>query len=478
MGDRFNREVDREPPLPLPLDESLFAADLGLVARGSGPADYRDPLAFCEKTYLTKNLEAVLVELVAASAATLPRQACTGSRRSSAEARPTRSSPPTTCSAPLTRSLRPTSRRNSLHFCPDGRIPKAKVVVLDGSALTVGAADVTEDGSELWTMLGYLAHGLGGKAAWEAVAAQDRDMLGSSTVQLAELLRAHAPCLILLDELLEYLNKGLTVSTNDGNLASTTLTLIKELTSAVANTPGAAMLATLTSSRMEDYAEVAGQEMQERLSKIVGRSENIVTPVEGDDIFPILHRRLFTSVGAAEERREIADEYADYYGNLGDALPSSYSEESYRDRIASAYPFHPELVDILTNRWGSLSGFQRTRGALRTLAHTVKALSQRKTKQTLIHPGDVPLDDSGVRSEILKFAGDSYKAALNADIIRPDSKAAEEDHRRGGDVKSARLAVGLATTAFLESFGPDKVLGCIGRTAAPRCRPTRLCLGA
>src|SRR5437660_8716672 len=44
-------------------DESLFAADLGLVARGSGPADYRDPLAFCEKTYLTKNLEAVLLEL-------------------------------------------------------------------------------------------------------------------------------------------------------------------------------------------------------------------------------------------------------------------------------------------------------------------------------------------------------------------------------------------------------------------------------
>ena len=54
-------------------------------------------------------------------------------------------------------------------------------------------------------------------------------------------------------------------------------------------------------------------------------------------------------------------------------LPPSYRETSYRERLAAAYPFHPELVDILTNRWGSLSGFQRTRGALRTLAHTVKA---------------------------------------------------------------------------------------------------------
>ena len=59
---------------------------------------------------------------------------------------------------------------------------------------------------------------------------------------------------------------------------------------------------------------------------------------------------------------------------MADALPGSYGGQGFRDRIATAYPFHPELVDILTNRWGSLSGFQRTRGALRTLAHTVKAL--------------------------------------------------------------------------------------------------------
>nr|MBA2726137.1 ATP-binding protein [Actinomycetota bacterium] len=279
-------------------DESLFAADLGLVARGSGPADYRDPLAFCEKTYLTKNLEAVLVELgrrlggdpAAAGVYRLQTEFGGGKTHTLLAAYHLFGSPDSIAATDIAKELAP--------LLPGERIPKAKVVVLDGSALTVGAPDIAEDGSKRWTMLGYLAHGLGGEAAWEAVATQDRDMLGSSTVQLVELLRAHTPCLILMDEVLEYLNKGLTVSTHDGNLASTTLTLIKELTSAVANTPGAALLATLTSSRMEDYAEVAGQEMQDRLSKIVGRSENIVTPVEGDDIFPILHRRLFTSVGA------------------------------------------------------------------------------------------------------------------------------------------------------------------------------------
>src|SRR5450759_1512979 len=44
-------------------DESLFAADLGMVDRGRGPADYLDAIAFCEKTYLTDSLRAVLAEL-------------------------------------------------------------------------------------------------------------------------------------------------------------------------------------------------------------------------------------------------------------------------------------------------------------------------------------------------------------------------------------------------------------------------------
>ena len=109
-------------------------------------------------------------------------------------------------------------------------------------------------------------------------------------------LPRYSPCLILFDETLEYLNKALAVKVHDGNLAALTLTLVKELTTAVSRLPKVAMLATLTSSRAEDYASLAGEDMQDRLSKVVGRAENIVTPVEGDDIFPILHRRLFTSI--------------------------------------------------------------------------------------------------------------------------------------------------------------------------------------
>jgi hypothetical protein len=440
-------------------DESLFAADLGMVDRGRGPADYLDPVTFCEKTYLTESLLAFLRELTtrlsgdmaAAGVYRLQTEFGGGKTHTLLAAYHLFRDPTQVAGTPFVRELVARLGRTSL--------PQAKIVVLEGGALGAGGPDPDIPDAQVHTLLGQLAYRLGGPAAFAEITEQDRNLRGSSTTQITKLLEDNAPCLILMDELLQYLTKALAVRTHDGNLAATTLTFIKELCTAAAAVPRSAVVATLTSSNLEDYATLAGEDMQDRLSKVVGRTENIITPVEGDDIFPILHRRLFITIGPSEHRRAVADEYANWYESLGDAVPTSYREAGYRDRMATAFPFHPELVDILTNRWGSLSGFQRTRGALRTLAHTVKVLAQRRQKALLIHPGDVALADSGIRGEVIRFAGESYKAALNADIIRPDSIAPAEDKRRGGVVESNGLATGLATTAFLDSFGPDKVLG-------------------
>ena len=439
-------------------DESVFAADLGLVDRGRGPRDYVDPVAFCDQTYLTEGLRVVLEEIAArlrgdvsaAGVYRLQTEFGGGKTHTLLAAYHLFRNPDAVAETPFAVELAANA---------GGEIPRARVVVLDGSSMAPGTGERVDGSPVLGTLLGQLAYRLGGKAAYAKIADQDKALLGSSTTQLAGLLETHAPCLILLDETLEYLNKALSVTVGDGNLAGTTLTFIKELCTAASNVPGAAIVATLTSSRLEDYASVAGEEMQERLSMVVGRTENIVTPVEGDDIFPILHRRLFTTLGNIKYRRATANAYADAYESFSDALPTSYREAGYRERVVAAYPFHPELVDILTNRWGSLSGFQRTRGALRTLAHTVKSLSQHQHRGELILPGDVDLADVGIRAEVLRFAGESYKAALNSDIIRADAKGPEEDDRRGGQAKEWHLATGLATTAFLNSFGAERVVG-------------------
>ena len=441
-------------------DESLFAADLGTAARGGGAHDYRDAVTFCEKTYLTDNLRQILGDLVrrlggdlaAPGVYRLQTEFGGGKTHTMLAAYHLFRDPTLVAGTALAGDLRAS--------LGGAELPQARVVVLDGGDLLVGKTEPTPEGIELHTLLGHLAYGLGKAPAYARVAEQDQRMLGTATHQLVELLEAHAPCLILLDETLEYLAKARSVKADGADLVATTLTVIKELCTAVSNVRGAALLVTLTGSHLEDYAGVIeGEELYDRLSKVVGRTENIISPVEGDDIFPILHRRLFETIGRVTQREGVADAYLAWYEQLGDAVPPIYRDGGYRDRLAAAYPFHPELIDILTNRWSSLSGWQRTRGALRLLSHTVKALSRQGHAAPLIHVGDVPLADPGVRGEVLKVAGDSYKAALNADIIRSDAKAPEYDSSRGGQVEAFHLATGLATTAFLHSHGSDRVLG-------------------
>lgn len=451
--------VPREDIQDGSFDESSFAADLGLAAAGQGRPEYRDARPFFEQTYLTQNLAVVLEELVrridgdpaAAGVYRMQTEFGGGKTHTLLSAYHLFRSPEVVLETECGRDLAERMGRSAF--------PTARVVVLDGSAILAGQPTEVEKGVAAHTLLGHLAYGLGGAEALGRVADQDAAMLGSGTTQLSALLRDFAPCVIVLDEALEYLVKALPVKTNEGDLATTTLTLIKELSTAVAGVERAALLATLTSSRPESYSE-EGERLLESLQKVVGRQENVVTPVEGDDIFPILARRLFTTQGDETIRRQVADAYAHYYvADLADSIPSAYRETGFRERIVAAYPFHPDLVDLLQNRWGSLSGFQRTRGALRLLGHTVKALWLKGAKAPLIHLGDVDLADAGVRGEVLKVTGESYKSALNADIIRSDAQAPTEDRRRGGQAQELRVATGLATSAFLYSFGPDRVLG-------------------
>ncbi|WP_157762129.1 ATP-binding protein [Nocardia yamanashiensis] len=440
-------------------DEALFAADLGRVSKGEGPRDYLDAALFARKTYLTENLRVALTEIgrrlagdpTAKPVHRMETEFGGGKTHTMLCAYHLFGQAHAVADTELASKLAPA--------LPQGVLPQATVVVLDGSDLTPDL-DEESNGSPGRTLLGHLAFQLGGRAAYEYVRSSDEAGEATSVSHLAGLLKRHGPCLILMDETLEYLAKTYVTDGGVGTRTTNALLFIKELASAVASVPGACLVATLTASHLEDFAGANDEDLLERLSKIFGRTESVVTPVEGDDIFPVLHTRLFQSTGTAAARRRVADAYGDYYADqFGDAIPMEFREPAYRERIATAYPFHPELIDLLTNRWGSLSGFQRTRGALRTLSHTVKALHNSTRSAPLIHPGDLPLHDPGVRAEVLKITGMSYKSALNADIIRAESRARMEDKRRGGEVEKAGLATGLATTAFIHSFGSDKVLG-------------------
>src|SRR5690242_18266361 len=146
-------------------DESLFAADLGLVDRGRGPADYLDPVTFSQKTYLTENLLAFLGELtrrlsgdIAAPAVyRLQTEFGGGKTHTRLAAYHLFRDPSRAAGTPFVTEL--AARLGVASF------PEAKVAVLEGGALAAGEPDPDIKDAEVFTMFGQLAYRLGGRAA-------------------------------------------------------------------------------------------------------------------------------------------------------------------------------------------------------------------------------------------------------------------------------------------------------------------------
>jgi predicted AAA+ superfamily ATPase len=102
--------------------------------------------------------------------------------------------------------------------------------------------------------------------------------------------------------------------------------------------------------------------------------EAIYTPVEGEEVYEVVRRRLFETPPDPREARRTAESYWQMYQRLGDDVPREAREPAYRERLQKAYPFHPELIDVLFERWSTFPTFQRTRGVLRFLAEVVADL--------------------------------------------------------------------------------------------------------
>ena len=124
-------------------------------------------------------------------------------------------------------------------------------------------------------------------------------------------------------------------------------------------------------------------------------------------------------------------------------------ELSYRDKIARAYPFHPELIDVLYERWGSFPRFQRTRGVLRLLAEVIKELYEKRSPIPLIQSAQSNLERQRIKQELLKHLGSDYESIITYDIIERSSRI---DRTMGSEHSRFNMARGLAQAIFLYSF--------------------------
>jgi len=428
-------------------DENTFAAKLDDVASGNAAPEYLFADEFFQKTYLTSELKSVLKD-------TLKRLAGVGGE-AVVQLRTPFGGGKTHALIALYHLIKDSATSGGL---PEVQamvresgledIPRARVAVLVGTALDPLGRE-TEEGLKIQTLWGELAYQLGGEAAYRFVAEADRARTAPGKERLIELLRGHAPSLILMDEVLLYLAKAAGVPVGTTTLQAQTLAFLQELTEAVDNVPGVALLTTFPESHIE-YMEANPEKVEAvfaRLEKIFARVQAVRVPVQGEEIYEVIRRRLFSNVDHGRAR-SVAAAYHELFRQHED-LPDEARTPGYRRLIERAFPFHPELVRLLYERWGTIQGFQKTRGVLQLLARIVEQNYRSNQARPLIGPGNVDLKNPDLRAAVIKPLQDAnWESVIASDIV---GKARELDEQIGGEYKRHRLAETVATAIFMFS---------------------------
>ncbi|MER3398919.1 MAG: hypothetical protein C4316_10430 [Chloroflexota bacterium] len=433
------------------IDPSMFAASLDAVERGTADPDYTDPERFFAKTFMTRSLENVLEGVLArllgqpgrgAPLLRLETPFGGGKTHTMVALYHLVKSPEAAEATEVGQRL---AERLNVRQLPRN----VRVAVLDGVALDVRGRRA--DGLTVQTLWGELAWRLGGRTFYEAVRDADEARVPPGQPALAELLRRAQPVLILMDEVLHYLALARAVKVGDSNLMEQTASFLRALTAAVVETPEAVLVVSLPASSLEVSMEDREQaeRMFQHLRKVLGRAELIETPVAQDEVFGVLKRRLFQSVGSDKQARQSVEAFSGYYSEFARFFPERLRSPQYRERMREAYPFHPELVDLLYQRWGPHPQFQRTRGALRLLALVLRRLwNQRPGSAYLIQPHHIDLADRHIRAEVVRLLDGAFDAIATGDVL---TRAREIDRELGGDYYREELAKGAANCAFLYS---------------------------
>ncbi len=445
---------------------ATYAIDLGALVEGDLkiPAVYRRPADFFAVTHLTAGLRRLLEDVLGGLAGgsgdrVLQLRSPFGGGKSHT----------------LAALYHVACDRSALKALPAGAtVPVAptlpdpgpvRLAVFDGEKFDVRGRKVASpeqsrrNGQHVQTMWGLLAARLG---CYDLVAYHDEKRVAPGGDVIAEML-GDSPTLLLLDEVLKYLEVVLGEQVGDSTLGRQTQGFLQSLSVEVARTSHAMLVYSLQASAHEAFGDVALLHMLDHLTSRVDAKRE---PVAGDEILPVLRRRLLAEAPDPESARATAEVFATEVTRMraahavDEAARRSAEDDrlALRDRIAAAYPFHPALIDLMRERWASLPDFQRTRGALRFLAVCLHVLKREGRAGLLLGPGDLPIEDGDVAQAFFTEVGqrEPFKAVLQRDFLGPNARVGRIDERlvrEHPNLSGARPAMRLATAILAYSFG-------------------------
>jgi predicted AAA+ superfamily ATPase len=406
--------------------QAEFAADLWQVHLGEGTDEYKKPVEFFRRTYLTESLKRLLVGAV---------------RRISGQGGDPVVQLQTNFGGGKTHSMLALYHLFSgtaaselvgidsvLQEADIKKLPTLKPVILVGNRISPGNPLKKPDGTIVRTLWGELAWQLGGKKAFERVRADDEKATSPGDA-LRELFKEYGPCLILIDEWVAYARQLHDQSDLPAGSFETQFTFAQVLTESAKLVNNCLLVISLPASdtagsphTQADDVEVGGQrgrEALDRLRNVVGRVESSWRPATAEEGFEIVRRRLFEPLADQsqfKDRDVVARAFAELYRTQHQEFPPECRDADYEKRIKAAYPIHPEIFDRLYTDWSTLVKFQRTRGVLRLMAAVIHSLWEKADKNPLILPANIPIDDQRVQFELTRYLSDNWVPILEKDI--------------------------------------------------------------
>ncbi|UCG02108.1 MAG: ATP-binding protein [Candidatus Heimdallarchaeota archaeon] len=423
--------------------ENFFLADLGNIIQESAPSDYLNPRKFFQQTLLTRGLLNIFT--------TIQTKLCRGEGSGIIKLQ-------TPFGGGKTHTLisiyhYAISGVEVHNYLPKNLSPfKAEIVTIVGTNLNP-VEGRHEDNIFIHTIWGDMAFQLAGVDGYKEFEANDIERISPGKEKLTKFLKQHQPFLLLFDEMAEYVAKARGISVNESNLGIQTLIFLQELTEAIASLPRGLLVITLPVHGYEDFSE-SKLDIINRINRILGRVESSETPIEREDLYKLITKRLIRKVLIQEARDDVISEYVRLYQNKRSELPERIQNPVFYNKMKDSYPFHPELIDLLYDRWRSLPSFQGTRAILKILTRTLIHLYASKEKVNLILPSDINLNESNLKNDFLKHIDVKFASILNSDVLGFDSNATFLDKKYPN---WNNFALGISQTIFLYSFAQEEI---------------------
>ena len=204
------------------------------------------------------------------------------------------------------------------------------------------------------------------------------------------------PLVLFLDELPPYLEYAAAVPVGNADLSVVTTAALANLFIAVTGMDNVCLvLSDLAGTNFGIGQERIQAALNRAIQSITDEAKRIAVPItpvnpNGDELYHILRKRLFEAVAQAADIQQVAEEYREALREAQKMGLTTTSPESLYTRVTDAYPFHPDLRELV-GKFKENNGFQQTRGVIRLMQMVVSDLwkSNKAASLELIHPYDL-----------------------------------------------------------------------------------------